>query len=217
MSGLARAGKGEGWRDGRLGICDRGVEGVRRERSAVVEALRVWCAGYADGKQGGEQVSGNPTKLFTFASRNIENIQRGVEAKLWAVATVSDTAMKSRQTKARRNLIVGSKGLLYCNPRHSFTVPFLVTTPPDLEAVVTDVWPEAWVLPFGIEPLGNFSRSVSKEEAQARWPFLAHRMSFDGYNSVSAAMNFTGTTVFVPLEITEQDWELILSDLASTR
>ncbi|MEZ5733568.1 MAG: hypothetical protein R3D97_14730 [Paracoccaceae bacterium] len=159
----------------------------------------------------------NPTKLFTFASRNTENIKRGVEAKRWAVATVSDTAMKSRRTKAQRNLIVGSKGLLYCNPLHSFTVPFVVTAPPDLEAVVTNIWPEAWVLPFGIEPLGDISKRVSKEEAQARWPFLAHRMSFEGYNSVSAAMNFTGTTIFVPLEISDQDWELILSDLASGR
>jgi hypothetical protein len=40
-------------------------------------------------------------------------------------------------------------------------------------------------------------------------------MTFEGYASVSAAMNFTGTTVFVPLQIADEDWELILSDLAT--
>jgi hypothetical protein len=154
-------------------------------------------------------------RLFTFASRNLENIERGVAARRWAVATVSDAAMKGRKTKARKYLNIGAKGLLYCNPLHSFMVPFEVTSDPDIEGVETDVWPEAWSIPFDIQPLGNTKLRINKDQAFQRWPFLAKRMTFEGYASVSAAMNFTGTTVFVPLQIADEDWELILSDLAT--
>jgi hypothetical protein len=40
------------------------------------------------------------------------------------------------------------------------------------------------------------------------------RASESKQSSVSAAMNITGTTVFVPVEITEEDREIILRDLA---
>lgn len=30
-------------------------------------------------------------------------------------------------------------------------------------------------------------------------------------------MNITGTTVFVPVDITQEDWDIILDDLATTR
>jgi hypothetical protein len=152
-------------------------------------------------------------KLFCFASRNLENIRRGVRAGRWAVATVSDVSMKGRITKARKNLEPGDRGLLYCNPTHSFTSPFIVTSKADPTAVVADIWPEPWVLPFWIRPLGEPDKQLHMDEARARWPLLQRRMP--PYTSVSAALNFTGSTVFVPVEITKEDWQIILSDLAT--
>lgn len=108
------------------------------------------------------------------------------------------------------SLVVGSLGLLYCNETHSFTTPFLVYSPPDPERRVTDVWPEPWRLPLNIHPLGNPTRQLHMDIAKERWPVLKN----SGQASVSAAMNITGTTVFVPTEISAEDWSLILSDLS---
>ena len=151
-------------------------------------------------------------KLFCFASRNLENIWRGVRAKKWAVATVSDSAMRGRMTKAQRYFAPGVHGVLYCNPTHSFTTPFIATSEVDLMAVVTDIWPEPWVLPFSMKPLGDPRRQIQKDDAVERWSILIERLRH--YSSVSAALNITGSTVFVPTEIPEQAWQLILDDLA---
>lgn len=153
--------------------------------------------------------------LFCFASRSIENIAIGVRARRWAVATVSNVQMKIRRTKAEKYLFPGSRGLLYCNPTHSFTVPFIVESKADPLAVVRDIWPEMWELPFHINPLGDLSKQLPAERAWERWPVLAKRRSRAG--GISAAMNITGTTVFVPVDITQEDWAIILDDLATTR
>jgi hypothetical protein len=150
--------------------------------------------------------------LFCFASRNEENILRGYRAKKWAVATVANSQMQSRISKSRKYFHVGSKGLLYCAPTHTFTVPFTATSPADPHKVVTDVWPEPWVLPFSIEPLGSPSKRVHAESAKLRWPYLQRRPHLHG--GVTAAMNATGVTVFVPVDISDEDWRLILGDLA---
>ena len=150
-------------------------------------------------------------KLFCFASRNEENIWRGVRAKKWAVATVSDSAMRGRITKAKRYFVPGVRGLLYCNPTQSFTAPFIATSEADPRSVIADIWPEAWVLPFSMRPLGDPRRQVHKDDAVTRWSVLVERLR--DYNSVSAAMNITGTTVFVPTNIPEQAWQMILMDL----
>ena len=77
----------------------------------------------------------------------------------------------------------------------------------------TDIWPEPWCLPFTIEQLGDLSRQISGLEARERWPVVADRWGSKG--GVSAAMNLTGTTVFVPVPITARDWQLICDDLAT--
>lgn len=149
--------------------------------------------------------------LFCFASRSEENIWLGVRNRLWAVGTVSDQAMRARITKARNYLRVGSRGILYCNPTQSFTTPFIVESMADPVATVKDIWPEPWVLPFRINPLGNPSRQLHKDRATELWQVLInspHR------KNVPAAMNITGTTVFVPVEVPDGDWALILRDLA---
>jgi hypothetical protein len=152
-------------------------------------------------------------ELFCFASRSLENIARGIEHELWAVATVSDSAMRGRQTKARKYLHPGDAGLLYCNPTHSFTTPFYVNSAADPERVVTDVWQEPWSLPFSITPLGNLTRQLPHEIAKQRWSIEIERLRI--YKSATAALNITGATVFVPTEISEEAWQMILADLAT--
>lgn len=149
-------------------------------------------------------------ELFCFASKNLTNIWAGIGARMWAVAETSATDMKARITKSKR-LKVGSLGLLYCNETHSFTTPFLVYSEPDPEKVVSDVWSEKWRLPFRIHPLGTPARQVHMDAAKTRWPILKNV----GAGGVSAAMHITGTTVFVPTEISGDDWALILSDLSA--
>ena len=151
--------------------------------------------------------------LFCFASRNVENIRRGIDARRWAVSTARDSVMKGRRTKAARYFSPGDYGLLYCRPTHSFTTPFIVESKADPDAVVTDIWPEAWELPFFISPLGGLERQLSGDAARIRWPIIERRGC--GQGGVTAAMNLTGTTVFSPIPITEEDWRLILEDLAT--
>ena len=153
-------------------------------------------------------------KLFCFASRSLDNVWLGVKARKWAVATVSDSAMKGRITKAERYFVRGVHGLLYCNPTQSFMVPFIASSTADPEIVVRDIWPTAWVLPFSIRPLGDPRRQVKMDDAMARWPILIRKQEERGIKSVTAALNITGATVFSPTDITEEDWEIILADLA---
>lgn len=149
-------------------------------------------------------------ELFCFASKNLTNIWAGIGASMWVVAETSPTDMKARITKSNR-LKVGSLGLLYCNETHSFTTPFLAYSKPDPEKVVADVWPEKWRLPFRIHPLGTPVRQLHMDAAKTKWPILKNV----GAGGVSAAMNITGTTVFVPIEISGDDWALILADLSA--
>jgi hypothetical protein len=149
--------------------------------------------------------------LFCFASKNVENIRRGITAKRWAVATVSASAMRTRITKADRYFGPGSHGLLYCAETQSFTTPFVATSKADPEAVITDIWPEPWVLPFFLKPLGDLRKQVHKDLAEVSWSVLNHC----GSGGVTAAMNATGVTVFTPVEIPEQDWQTIRDQLAN--
>ena len=150
-----------------------------------------------------------PMKLFCFASRTETNIWLGVKAKKWAVSTVSFSAMAARISKAERYVEIGDRGVLYCNPTHSLTTPFIVRSKPDPTAVVSDIWPEPWRLPFDIEPLGDPSKQLHMSEAYKQLSLLRAAMQ----PSISAAMNITGTTVFVPKHIQESDWDILLEHL----
>lgn len=156
-------------------------------------------------------------ELFCFASKNVENIRRGIANQLWAVGTLlNQQSMSARVTKAERYLRPGAFGVIYCNPTHAFTTPFIVRSHVDPDAVVNDVWPEPWRLPFKIEALGDLSRQLTADEAKIRWPVLRNRLEANkGRGGVSAAMNITGTTVFVPVSITSEDWVIICQDLAT--
>jgi hypothetical protein len=159
-----------------------------------------------------DPMEGAGMRLFTFASKNRDNIELGIKARRWAVATVSNRAMAGRKTKAHKYMQPGDLGLLYSNVDQAFTTPFIVETAPDVHGCVADIWPEPWVIPFGIRPLGSLSLRLGHEQAKTRWPFLRGRLKPTG--GVSAAMNITGATVFVPIEITAADWQIILDDLA---
>jgi hypothetical protein len=152
-------------------------------------------------------------KLFCFASRNLENIRRGIAARRWAVSTASDSTNRGRRTKAARYFAPGDHGLLYCEETHSFTTPFIVASKADPDIVVKDVWPEPWVLPFSISPLGGLEKQLPANAARMRWPLIERRGC--GRGGVTAALNITGVTVFSPVSITEEDWRLVLADLAS--
>jgi hypothetical protein len=155
-----------------------------------------------------------PMDLFCFACRNVRNIELGVQYQTWAVATLLNLSSRAaRARKAEKYLYPDALGILYCNPKHSFTTPFIVRSKADQTRIVEDIWPEAWCLPFAIEPLGDPSHMVSAEHARKRWPVVKKRWGPRG--GVSAAMNITGTTVFVPVTITVEDWEIICGDLAS--
>ncbi len=159
-------------------------------------------------------MSESTEKLFTFSCKNQENINRGVQANQWAVSNSSMASTTAgRRSKASKYLSVGSFGLIYCTPLKSFTMPFVTRTTADPFRIEKDVWPEGWAFPFLIEPLGDLSRRIYKDDAAARWPFLGHKMYHEGHQSALTAMNGTGVCVFVPIMISEGDWELILSDL----
>lgn len=154
--------------------------------------------------------------LFSFASRSVRNIELGIERQMWAVGTLlNQQAMESRITKALKYLYPEARGVLYCNPWHAFTTPFIVNSRPDPDRVVTDIWPEPWRLPFQIRTLGTLARRVHMNDAAHRWPTLNARLKLNqGRGGVSAAFNITGTTVFVPVPITTADWDAICEDLA---
>jgi len=155
-------------------------------------------------------------ELFSFASRNTRNIELGIEHQTWAVGTLlNQSAMAGRMTKAERYLKPGVLGVLYCNPLHAFTTPFIVRSRADPVRVITDIWPEPWRLPFAIQTLGDLSKRIHKDQAAKRWPTLKERLAERRAGGVSAAFNITGTTVFVPVSISAEDWAVICNDLAN--
>lgn len=131
--------------------------------------------------------------LFCFASKNSRNIEIGIHHQKWAVATLlNQQSMQGRITKARKYFRPGSAGLLYCNPTHSFTTPFIIQSEADPNSIDTNTWPEAWCLPFRIRTLGDLSRQLPEEIAREKWPFLQSSLArIGGRGGVSAALRFT--------------------------
>lgn len=154
-------------------------------------------------------------KLFCFASKNEKNIQLGIENRSWAVATLlNQQSMAGRRTKAQRYLRPGDLGLFYCNVTHCFTTPFIISSTADIDRVELDIWPEPWCLPFSIEPMGDLTKQISGELAGQCWSVARRRLQANhGRGGISAAMNITGTTVFVPVEVSQDEWEEICGDL----
>lgn len=117
--------------------------------------------------------------------------------------------MRGLITKARA-MKVGSAGVLYCSETKSLTVPFLVYSEPDPTEVVDNIWPESWVLPFAIHPLGTPRRQLHMHDAMATVPVL--RAS--GSTNISHVLRIAPTTAFVPKEVSDEDWAVLLTALA---
>lgn len=148
--------------------------------------------------------------IFMFSSKNLTNIWAGIGARLWAVSDTGIPATRKGRVTKSKSMRVRSFGILYCSETHALTTPFVVYSAPDQMRVVTDVWPEEWVLPFRILQLGDPSRQLRRSQAKRVIPSLKEaRKNFDSLFHVQA------TTAFAPSKIGEDDWEVLIQHLAS--
>jgi hypothetical protein len=126
---------------------------------------------------------------------------------LWAVS--EQQASNASIIGKARKLPVGAFGIFYCVETHSFTVPFVIRSRPDMDEAISNVWPERWRLPFQIVPLGTPRKRTSKNGLVSLLPGLrASGKNWHHYFHVE------GTTVFAPSEIDEGDWHILFQELA---
>ncbi len=149
-------------------------------------------------------------EIFVFASKNLTNIWAGIGARLWAVSQTEDsTTAQGRRTKSK-NMRVGSLGILYCNDTHALTTPFIVYSRADPERVITNVWPEKWVLPFRMFPLGTPARQLSADEAKQILPVFMK----SGETNFGKIFHVQPVTAFSATKIEQEDWAILISRLA---
>ncbi len=147
--------------------------------------------------------------LFIFSSQNVTNIWAGVGARRWAVSERDESFMRGLVTRAQR-MNIGSAGILYCSDGKYFTTPFLVYSPPQQDVLVTDVWPQEWVLPFRIHPLGSPEKKYPLEKPKKELPVLINAPT----ENAGHILRLQPTTVFVPTEVSAEDWEILLRNLS---
>jgi hypothetical protein len=148
-------------------------------------------------------------RLFVFASNNLTNIWAGLGAGRWAVAASNQPGFSKGRVTKSRNMPVGAFGLLYCTATKSFTVPFVVYSTADEQEVVRDIWPEPWVLPFSIKPLGSPRRQLPRALARAKLPSVR-----DAKVPLEKLVHVTATTAFSGSTITDADWAVLVHELA---
>ena len=151
-------------------------------------------------------------EIFPFSSTNKTNIWADIGAGLWVVSRATDPVHRGRITKSR-SMHIGSLGILYWVETQSLTTPFVVLSIPDAEAVVRDVWPEEWVLPFKIRPLGTPYRQMHKDEVMHLLPTAVE----SGSNNISNIINITPPAALAASRLTDQDWALLVERLADAR
>lgn len=149
--------------------------------------------------------------LFVFSSRSLTNIWAGLGARMWAVSQRDESAMRELKTKAGR-MYLGALGLLYCSDPNiqALTTPFLVYSSPDPNKVIDNVWPEPWVMPFRIHPLGTPDKQLHKDTAKTLLPIFKAKNT----TNIGHAFAIQPTTVFVPTTISSEDWQIIIEHLA---
>lgn len=145
--------------------------------------------------------------VFVFSSNSLTNIWAGIGARRWAVSKAQGENPSIR-TKAR-NFPIGALGLIYCVQTRSVTTPFLVRTKPDEEAIVEDIWPEPWLLPFSILPLGSPLHQIKKDDLGTKLPSL-----INGQKRWDQLLHVQPLTVFAPSELSDNDWSVLVSELA---
>jgi hypothetical protein len=104
---------------------------------------------------------------------------------------------------------IGSFGLIYCSENQTYSTPFVVLGPVNTAAVITDVWPESWILPFEIRALGNPGRAVKREDMHNLLPTLNANPS----RSVDDLLEIKGVQAFNASTITEADWATLFEAL----
>jgi hypothetical protein len=143
--------------------------------------------------------------VFAFTSRTVTNIWAGIGRGLWAVSeSQHDSVNKGRETKASK-MLIGSFGLIYCSEDQSYSTPFVVLSEPT--GVAERVWPETWIMPFRIRPLGNPSKSVRRADMPKLLPALA------GGRSVDDLLQIRGVQTFNASEVPQEDWAILMKEL----
>ncbi|MDQ8757694.1 hypothetical protein RCO27_15805 [Sphingosinicella sp. LHD-64] len=148
-------------------------------------------------------------RIYAFASNTLTNIWAGIGASRWAVSP-SDNASytKGRITHALK-MPVGAGGILYCNETKSFTTPFIVYSSPNPDEQVENIWPEPWVLPFSIKPLGDPRRAMTIAESKRALPTLRTQ----GAN-LNNTVYVHGKMAFTQSKLGEADWMVLIEKLA---
>lgn len=149
-------------------------------------------------------------RLYVFSSRSLTNIWAGVGAGMWAISEKQAENVSGAVQKASA-MRIGSAGIIYCSETQAFTTPFLVLSSPVPDQTVSNVWPEPWTLPFRIHPLGTPRRQLHKDRLDTDLPSLRDRAR--QWNHV---LLVTPVTVFVPSEIDEGDWEVLVTQLGES-
>jgi hypothetical protein len=149
--------------------------------------------------------------LYVFSSKTLTNIWAGIGARVWAVSKRQADNVSGIEAKASR-MTVGSPGIFYSVHTHSFTRPFLVRSKPALGVVVKDIWPEEWTLPFEIYALGTPQKQLHKDKLKEILPTI--RNTGREWHHVLLVQ---GGPVFVPSDISTDDWEILLTELADRR
>jgi hypothetical protein len=144
-----------------------------------------------------------------FASKNLTNIWAGIGAGRWAISEKA-AALPNVQAAAKR-LSVGSLGLFYCTEAKGLTTPFIILSSPDAAVVVNDIWPERWRYPFSIRPFGTPLRILGIDRALSLLPTLQKV----GKSRWVRVLHFQATLAFQPSTLPDEDWELIVRDLAT--
>lgn len=143
--------------------------------------------------------------VYVFSSASIENIQIGLDKKLWAVGPIDEVVRQARVTRAL-DMPVGAAGLFYSSQRQIFTSPFRVESKP-VDESVEGVWPERWHLPFSILPIGNLSTFIPINVAKGTWPLL------EGIGNVTEVVNLGPVTAFSKTWFPRRNWDIILEQL----
>lgn len=141
-------------------------------------------------------------KLYVFSSKTLNNIWAGIGAGKWAVQLCNIPNLKEKAM----NMPLGSLGLFYCSESKEFTTPFIVTKKVE-DKRIKNIWPEEWMFPFGIKVFGNPDKGIHKNNINIL-PVVSK--SSRRWNHV---MGISPIEVFVPIEISGEDWKILIEEL----
>jgi len=144
--------------------------------------------------------------VYIFVSKSLQDIQKGVAHKTWAVEYLEEPHAWARLGRSRQ-MPIGAAGLFFCSSEPQvFTTPFIVESRPEDKAIA-GIWEETRYLPFSIKPIGDGTTQILYNHAKLTWPNLK------GVESPSEALNLSPTLAFTPTFVPRYDWDLILEQL----